>query len=170
MGEGDMGQTGQDNQEAMGRLYERSLVLRFQIGDESALAEIVERIHPRLRQYLFSAFGLQAADVEDLLQDVWVNACSGLRRLRKPASLRPWLYRVARNGALKHLRRRKPAVGLDASQVPDRTSEDGNADRLASLRAAVATLLYVRVSHQASLRQIRGELADISAQLRAMSQ
>jgi len=35
--------------------------------------------------------------------------------------------------------------------------------------AAGATLFYVRVSHQASLRRIRFELADVSAQLRSLS-
>ena len=45
----------------------------------------------------------------------------------------------------------------------------GIAMAAAIVLAAVATLLYVRVSHQASLRKIRSELADISAQLRAMN-
>jgi len=155
------GETGDDNQEAMGRLYDRSLVLRFQIGDESAFAEIVARMHPRLRQFLVSAFGLQPADVEDLLQDVWVDACGGLRRLRKPASLRPWMYRVARNRALKHLRRRRLAVGLDASQVPARASEDGEADRLARLRAALGKMspahreaVVLRYEHGLSYEEI----------------
>jgi len=134
------GKCGRDVRGRLRRLYDRSLVLRFQIGDDAAFEEIVAMMHARLRHFVVSAFHIQPADADDLLQDVWLKACGHLRRLREPASLRSWLYSVTRNMALKHLRRRKPVTSFDASQVPARQAREAQVEHFADLRAAIATL------------------------------
>ena len=129
-------------QEQIQRLYDRALVIRFQAGDDTAFEEIVGEMHGRLRRFLMNSFRLQSADVEDVLQETWLDACHGLRRLRRPASMRPWLYRVSRNRALKHLRRHRRMVDLDGLTVPIAASSGAEQDELpdTELRSALASL------------------------------
>ena len=108
----------QNIQDQIRRLWDKSLVIRFQTGDDSAFEEIVVEMHGRLGHFVTESFRLRLVDVEDLLQDVWLDACRGLRRLRQPGSLRPWLYRVARNKAMKYLRRRERMAELTDVQIP----------------------------------------------------
>jgi len=129
-------------QDQIQRLYEWALVIRFQAGDDAAFEGIVAQMHGRLRRYMMNSFQLQPADVDDLLQETWLDACRGLRHLRQPASLRPWLYRVARNKALKHLRRHKRMVDLAGVTIqiaaPSQPEPEGPSDM--DLGSAVARL------------------------------
>src|SRR4028119_1768740 len=47
-------------------------------------------------------------DAEDALQDVFLRAYSSLRSSDRPLSLRAWLYRVAHNRCIDHLRHPTP--------------------------------------------------------------
>lgn len=40
----------------------------------------------------------------DVLQDVWVKVFRGIRGLKSPASLRPWLYRITHGLAVDRIR------------------------------------------------------------------
>ena len=44
-------------------------------------------------------------DAEDVLQDVFVRAFGALRADARPVNVRAWLYRVAHNRCIDHLRR-----------------------------------------------------------------
>jgi RNA polymerase sigma factor (sigma-70 family) len=44
-------------------------------------------------------------DAEDVLQEVYVAALRAMRTDDRPIQAKPWLYRIARNRALNHLRR-----------------------------------------------------------------
>src|SRR5688572_28362458 len=107
-------------------IYERLLVVRAQTGDEAALAELVERFSPRLRDFLRKL--LSSADsAEDTLQDVWLDVVRGLPRLADPQALVAWLYRIARDRAFARLRKmRRTEVPLDDQQVVDVTSVEEN--------------------------------------------
>jgi RNA polymerase sigma-70 factor (ECF subfamily) len=101
---------------AADRLYERVLVLRGQARDEAAFEEIVARYTPRLRYYLRKMLGgAEAAD--DALQEVWLDAFRGLPRLIEPAAFPAWIYRLARDRALRDLRRRRSYLPLESSDA-----------------------------------------------------
>src|ERR1700722_15037259 len=89
------------------RLYERVLVLRCQAGDEAAFTELVERIQPGLRYYLCKMLH-DAQDAEDTLQDVWLDVFHSVSRLADAGAFRAWLYRIARDRALRLLRVCRP--------------------------------------------------------------
>src|SRR5438105_3226823 len=91
------------------RLYERVLVLRCQAGDEDAFAELVERYQPRLRYFLRKMLR-PAEATEDALQDVWLAVFRGLARLADVGAFRAWLYRIARDRALRELRTCRPSA------------------------------------------------------------
>jgi RNA polymerase sigma-70 factor, ECF subfamily len=101
------------------RVYEELLVLRCQMGSESAFAEVVRLFAPRLRCYLRRLIG-NADDAEDTLQEVWTDVYKGLGRLRNTGAFTPWLYRIARDRAYRQLRRKRvPCVPLEEGEVAE---------------------------------------------------
>src|SRR5438093_5059584 len=103
------------------QLYEQVLVLRCQTGDAAAFAELVGRYGPRLRYFVRKMLA-PAADVEDVLQEVWLDVFRGVARLAAPAAFRTWLYRVARDRTLRTLRGRRPAP----KPLPEEAADEGD--------------------------------------------
>ena len=50
---------------------------------------------------------------EDILQEVFLKIHSGIANLESREKLRPWLFAIARNAMLDHLRKRKNDVSLE---------------------------------------------------------
>jgi RNA polymerase sigma-70 factor (ECF subfamily) len=117
-------------QQTLQRLWDQSLVIRFQAGDESAFTDIVKEMQEPLRRYVIKVFHVQPADGDDLLQDVWLDACKGLYHLRQPNSLRPWLYRITRNRVLKRLQRQKKTAQLNELTLCDSKSVQSETDSI----------------------------------------
>lgn len=44
-------------------------------------------------------------DAEDILQETFLRACRQFWRLRDPSSLKAWLYRIATNETMRHLKK-----------------------------------------------------------------
>jgi RNA polymerase sigma-70 factor (ECF subfamily) len=140
------------------------LVVRCQIGDRAAFEEIIAFCQPRLRAFLFRMLsGVDAQQVEDVAQDVWVDVYRAVPRLADPAAFVPWLYRIARNRAYRALRSRAaPTASIDdntervpaadegeGSDEPQFTPEDAAAvhaalDRLAPPRREVLLLRFMQ--------------------------
>jgi RNA polymerase sigma factor (sigma-70 family) len=55
-------------------------------------------------------------DAEDVLQEVFAAAFNAMLADDRPINVRPWLYRIARNRSLNHLRRQQ-AIGVDSMDV-----------------------------------------------------
>jgi RNA polymerase sigma-70 factor (ECF subfamily) len=66
----------------------------------------VGRYGPRLRYYLRKLLG-EIDSAEDALQDVWLDVFKSVARLAEPAAFSTWIYRIARDRAYRHLRRRR---------------------------------------------------------------
>jgi RNA polymerase sigma-70 factor, ECF subfamily len=112
------------------RLYERVQVLRAQAGDAEAFADLVGRYHARLRYYLGKVIARPHA-AEDVLQEVWLDVWRGLPRLRDAAAFPAWVYRVARDRAVRtHRMPPQPRplepddVVSDSDDIDDFTPED----------------------------------------------
>jgi RNA polymerase sigma-70 factor (ECF subfamily) len=86
---------------------EVALLTRARSGDEDAFAELVtlhaDRLYAALRQ-----FGLDAAEAEDVAQEVFLRAWRGLNRFEGRAQFSTWLYRIAFNEAQRRMSRRPP--------------------------------------------------------------
>jgi RNA polymerase sigma-70 factor, ECF subfamily len=124
------------------QVYERLLVLRCQTGDALAFAELVGAYTGRLRYYL-SQFAQREQPIDDWLQDVWFEAYRGLPRLRDPAALPAWLYRIARNRAYRELRRPQliqQEIAQAAELASESESDTVSADDAEQLHAALAKL------------------------------
>src|ERR1051326_8408105 len=55
-------------------------------------------------------------DAEDVLQEVFAAAFNAVLADEREINVRPWLYRIARNRSLNHLRRAS-AIGVDSMDV-----------------------------------------------------
>jgi RNA polymerase sigma factor (sigma-70 family) len=88
------------------------LIALVRDGNPSAFDAIVDRYQSRLlgfcRQMLHCT-----EDAEDVLQEVFVNAYRAMLADNREINLRPWLYRIARNRCLNHLR--KPTADAQES-------------------------------------------------------
>jgi RNA polymerase sigma factor (sigma-70 family) len=97
-----------------GLFARRSPLLRFQSdenlvaltrkGHQHAFDSLVERYQARLLGFCRQMLGC-TEDAEDVLQEVFVAAYNAMVADERPIAVRPWLYRIARNRCLNHLRR-----------------------------------------------------------------
>jgi len=82
------------------------LVGRARAGDQVAFARLFEQYHAPILNYLHRMVGERAL-AEDLTQDAFVKAYNALPATRPDLAFKAWLYRIATNTAISHLRRRK---------------------------------------------------------------
>ncbi|MGH2841875.1 MAG: RNA polymerase sigma factor, partial [Solirubrobacteraceae bacterium] len=146
---------------------DEQLVALFRAGSDAAFGVIHDRYRQRLFAYARQMLGGSRQDAEDALQDVFLRAYSSLRSNDRPLSLRAWLYRVAHNRCIDHLRKPvPPPVDLfDTSRKPlhDPIAE---AERREDLRQLIADVRRLPDQQRSALlmREIDGlsyaELAD----------
>jgi RNA polymerase sigma factor (sigma-70 family) len=86
----------------------------------------MQRYQPRLLAFCRHMLGSQE-DAEDVLQEVFAAAFNAICADERPINARPWLYRIARNRCLNHLRRPQP-VGQDSMDVFVRDAGTTTAD------------------------------------------
>ena len=98
------------------------LVLRAQRQDPTAWAALVELWDRRLFTYVRS-FIESEADTCDVLQTVWLRALSNIKSLRNPDRFAAWIYRIARNTAFKHLRRKGRRIETSLPECDDLPAE-----------------------------------------------
>src|SRR6478735_6677792 len=108
-----------------GLLARRSPLLRFEpderlvklirAGHDGAFEALFNRYHSRLLSFCTSMVKSRQ-DAEDVLQEVFANAHRAMLNDERPINVRPWLYRIARNRCLNHLRKPVPE-GQDSMDV-----------------------------------------------------
>jgi len=101
----------------------RSLVKACLAGDRTAMQQIYGQCSERVYGLMVRMVGHQDAD--DLTQQVFLQMFRKLDQFNSQSKIETWLYRLAMNEALQHLRRRKrqavtPLVFEPASDDPDR--------------------------------------------------
>jgi RNA polymerase sigma-70 factor (ECF subfamily) len=79
------------------------IALRCQAGDKTGFEDMVA-IMERLLLYYATKLTGNAETVLDVLQEVWVKVFRGIRGLKDPAFLRPWLYRITHGLAVDRIR------------------------------------------------------------------
>jgi len=88
---------------------------RLRDGEMDAMAELVDRYQGELVGYFYHRCWDQM-QAEDLAQTVFLKVFKARERYKVTAKLRTWIYRIAHNAWVDHLRRRRPAVSLDAER------------------------------------------------------
>ncbi len=106
-------------------LHARSPLLRLQSderlvtlirrGNHAAFEVLVGRYSTRLLAFCRHLLGSRE-DAEDVLQEILAASFNAILADDRPINVRPWLYRIARNRSLNHLRRIQ-AIGVDSMDV-----------------------------------------------------
>ncbi len=117
--------TGDD--EALERLVDAA-----RSGDPEAFGALFDRYHAPVYRYVIARVG-RPSDAEDLAQLVFVKALEALPRYEsRGVPFGGWLFRLARNVVIDHVRTRRDHVPLDL--MVERPHTDGGPDELAVLR------------------------------------
>jgi RNA polymerase sigma factor (sigma-70 family) len=91
---------------------DEKLIAMARAGNPGAFETIVDRYQGRLLGFCRQMLG-STEDAEDVLQEVFVNSYRAMLADEREINLRPWLYRIARNRCLNHLR--KPTADAQES-------------------------------------------------------
>jgi len=97
---------------------DREDVARLRRGDTTGLAGLMGRHQDRLFRYLRRLLGDETV-AEDVFQQTWLHAAERIARFDPSRPFGPWLFAVARNLALDHLRRRQPESLDESGEEPN---------------------------------------------------
>lgn len=86
-------------------LTDNELVEIVREHDPERYAELIERYQGKLFAYLYRLTGARE-ETEDLLQDVFIKAFRNLRSYDTERKFSSWIYRIAHNEAVNHIKRR----------------------------------------------------------------
>lgn len=113
------------------------------------------------------------AEVEDVVQDVFLAAVSGLHRLRDPGAVKGWLASATVNVASRRLRRRKllAVFGLDSPSDEEVSAPGASPEEKAVLSEVYFALDALPVNERVPwvLRHVEGESLERVAELCACS-
>lgn len=82
-------------------------VARAQAGDRTAMRALIEFYQGRVARFARSMLAGGDDEWQDVAQATFVKVILGIERLQSPAMFESWLFRIARNASLDHLRRRR---------------------------------------------------------------
>ena len=129
-----------------------TLVARIKSGDVGAFGELVQR-RQRAVYGIVSRMVADRDDVDDVVQEVFVQAFKSVTGFKGEAAFGTWVYRIAVNTTIKHMRKAKirrtasiddPVTGLADSLVASNGAGPEDAaeklERDAAVRKAVETL------------------------------
>lgn len=111
-------------------------------ASHAELEDLWRRFAGELRGFVRRRAG-DAAEADDILQEIFLRIHTRLGTQRCPECLRAWIYRIAKNAIIDQARRRRPSAPWtdEAAGREDPAAETGAGERLAgSLRAMVDTL------------------------------
>jgi RNA polymerase sigma-70 factor (ECF subfamily) len=144
---------------------DQDAIRRTLAGDGEAFRAVVERHQDDIARKL-RRFAREPRVLEELVQDVFVEAYFSLRRYRGDAPLAHWLHRIAVRVGYRYwkMRQREPAAGNLAAQEPaaatpaaDGTEElAGVLAQLSPRDRLVVTLLYLEEHSVAETAALTG--------------
>ena len=109
---------------------EERLVRRAKEGDQQAFAQLYEENFDKIYRYVALKIG-DRIEAEDMTQQVFLNALRSITSFKwQGVPFTAWLYRIAHNQVVDHLRKRKKQVAapleeslLESDSDPQRMAE-----------------------------------------------
>ncbi len=116
------------------------LVAAAQSGDPDAFGALFDRYYVPVYRFVAARVG-RPGDAEDLAQLVFVKALEALPRYEaRGVPFGGWLFRLARNVVIDHVRTRREHATLDV--VVERSTEEAGPDDLAVLRQEMDSVAH----------------------------
>jgi RNA polymerase sigma-70 factor (ECF subfamily) len=100
-----------------------ALVERCKRGERDALARFYRAYRADVARNLFRVLGPSRDDLEDVVQEVFIEVFRAIPRFRGEAKISTWLYRVCVNVALQRLRKRRRQAEVTSADGPDLRDE-----------------------------------------------
>ncbi len=85
---------------------DNTLIYRVQAGDEGAFTDLMREYYPFVYTIVIRIVD-NSHDVEEVIQDTFLNAYRGLRQLEDAVKFKSWLAEIARNCARQWVRKRR---------------------------------------------------------------
>jgi RNA polymerase sigma-70 factor (ECF subfamily) len=169
----------------MDLLTDEEYAVRAQNGDRNAFGVLVERYEAKLLRY-GRKFLSTSQDIEDIVQDTFVNAYRNIKSFDASQRFSPWMYRIAHNafvdGLKKQSRSRFVFMDFDtlvSHSVPDESVEkerdqkemrimiDRDMERLSPKYREVLILYYLEeLSYKEIADILRVPLGTVSARVK----
>lgn len=87
-------------------LRDEEIAARLQAGDIDIFGVLVDRYEQKLLRY-GTKFISRGEDIEDIVQDVFISAYRNIQGFDASLRFSPWIYRIAHNAFVNHLRKDK---------------------------------------------------------------
>ena len=93
--------------------------------DDRYFEILVDRYEAKLQRYIMRFINCSVQDAQDIVQEVFINAYRNLNGFDTSLKFSSWLYRIAHNQAVSHVRRAavRPTVILEAENLEALASE-----------------------------------------------
>jgi len=100
------------------RAHYEWIALRCQAGEPDAFEDLIAVMERPLLYYATSLTGSSDSAL-DVLQEVWIKALRGIRKLKDPGSLRSWLYTITHGVAVDRIRRNASRERVEQVELED---------------------------------------------------
>jgi RNA polymerase sigma-70 factor, ECF subfamily len=101
---------------------EKLIELYFQ-GDEAALEYLINRYLKPIYSFVHRCLA-GSPDSADITQEAFIKAWKSLKRFDPSRKFRPWMYRIARNASLDHLKKKKLVFFADLDDAGEETTAE----------------------------------------------
>jgi RNA polymerase sigma factor (sigma-70 family) len=108
---------------------DRALVQQVQAGDVAAFNRLIVKYRERLYSVIYNMTG-NREDTADLAQDTFIRAFQSINRFQGNATFFTWLYRIAVNSTVTHLRKNRLRTFFSLEKVVE---EGKNSEIIAAL-------------------------------------
>ena len=100
-----------------------ALVERCRSGDKDALGQFYRQYRNDVARNLNRVLGPGRGDIDDVLQEVFIEVFRSIQRFRGDSKISTWLYRVCVNVALQRLRKVKRLAEVQPLDGPEPRDE-----------------------------------------------
>lgn len=90
-----------------------NIIISAKAGQQDALADIYEAYYARVYRFIFYRVSHKET-AEDITEEVFIKAFSGLKNLEQLEAFEGWLFQIARNLVIDYYRKKKQLVPLDS--------------------------------------------------------
>jgi RNA polymerase sigma-70 factor (ECF subfamily) len=99
-----------------------TLIERYIAGNENAIEELVMKYQRQIYSFVYRMIN-DMEEAKDITQKTFIKAIKGIKGFRKEASFKTWLYQIAANTSLNHIKqRRADEIEFDESLIGNQAS------------------------------------------------
>jgi len=142
---------------------DNNYIRKLRNGNENAQIEFYKHYRPKLYRYCFQLLG-NRHDAEDTVHETCMRIFNGVENLQSDAAFRSWVYTIARNEALKLIRRKGLIVLSEKDSLPDSGCIDQQIEsydveeiirsEIDTLKPEYREIILLREYHQLSYEEI----------------